>query len=96
MTSLRASKGKRNVERLLLQPLEWPRRSGWQSRTYRFNLTTSGGIRIYVDDVLVGQRWIDDGGSYLFYLNRAMTAGTHKITLEYLETSGLGRMALSW
>ena len=60
------------------------------------SFTTSGGIRIYVDDELVGQRWIDDGGSYLFYLNRAMTAGTHKITLEYLETSGVGRMALSW
>ncbi len=63
--------------------------------TYTFSATSDDGIRVKVGDTWVINRWVDQpattatGSIYL-------SAGTHTITVEYYERSGVAVANVSW
>lgn len=63
--------------------------------TYIFKAVTSDGMRLYIDDNLVLDRWRDQP-SYLYTVQQVLTAGTHLITVEYYEHSGWATAHLTW
>ena len=67
----------------------------FNAANYRFNLTCDDGARLYIDGVLVLDRWT--GNQAITYdVSRPLTAGTHRIRLEYYESWGLAYARLSW
>lgn len=60
---------------------------------HEFALQGSGGIRLYVDDVLVIDRWTT-GAKSVSYV-QMMTAGTHKVVVEFYSTTGFGYLSMA-
>ncbi len=62
---------------------------------YVFRVRSDDGVRLWVDDQLVLDRWVvrsatDDEAAL------QLAAGTHRIRLEYFEDVGLAELRLSW
>lgn len=65
------------------------------SRSWRFFVTTDDGAKLYVDNDLIIDRWIDQGPTtYVGYKN--LTPGTHNVILEYYENTGDATILFGW
>ena len=65
--------------------------------TYAFYLTTDDGARLYIDDVLVIEKWHGSlRGTATYRHEQALTAGAHNIVIEYYEEGGDARVRLQW
>lgn len=56
----------------------------FEAGTYEFTVTADDGVRLYVDNVLVVDKWIDQPAT-TYKVSRVMTAGTHNIRIEFYE-----------
>lgn len=63
--------------------------------TYRFSTTSDDGSRIYVDNTLVVNHWSDHGATTLTG-DIQLTAGTHRVRVEYYEAGGGASASVSW
>ncbi len=63
--------------------------------TYRFSTTSDDGSRIYVDGNLVVNHWTDHGATTLTG-DVTLTAGTHRVKVEYYEASGGASAKVNW
>lgn len=64
---------------------------------YAFYLTTDDGARLYIDGVLVIDRWHGSlRGTATYRHQQTMTAGAHDIVIEYYEEGGDARLRLQW
>ena len=63
--------------------------------TYRFSTTSDDGSRIYVDNTLVVNHWSDHGATTLTG-DIQLTAGTHRVRVEYYEAGGSASANVSW
>lgn len=73
----------------------WVRTLNVAAGSYRFTATTDDGMRVWVDNVLLIDSWIDSQERTLsndIYLN----AGDHQITVEYYEAGGTAVAKLNW
>jgi len=72
----------------------WTRSMAFAPGTYRFNLTHDDGARLWIDDVLVLDKWstccVTD------YVDRDIGAGSHTFKLEMVDTGGYASIALNW
>lgn len=66
----------------------------FEAALYRFNVVADDGVRLYIDDQLVLDQWLEQDTSFAPEVELA--AGTHRIMLEYFELEGLARIELSW
>jgi hypothetical protein len=74
--------------------VRWTRTLGFGSRTYRFFLDITDGAKLYIDDVLVLNEWVD-GERRLVTVDVALKSGEHEIKFEYYNASG-GAVAQLW
>jgi prepilin-type N-terminal cleavage/methylation domain-containing protein len=77
--------------------VRWTRTADFAAGSYLFTLGSDDGGRLYIDGVLVIDRWIDQGypsrpPTYLANL----TAGPHTIVVEYYERGGYARAVANW
>jgi uncharacterized protein YkwD/chitodextrinase len=63
--------------------------------TYTFSALTSDGMRLYIDSILILDRWLDQATT-LYRVQQTLSAGTHLITVEYYEHSGWPTAHLAW
>ncbi len=63
--------------------------------TYQFVVTTEGGVRLYVDDVLILDQW-HETDKMTCTANMALTAARHRVRLEYMDTWRNASIALRW
>ena len=56
----------------------WTRSKSFDAGTYRFYTRTDDGVRVWIDGVLVIDKWITQGSTQ-YYVDRTMTAGTHSL-----------------
>lgn len=67
------------------------------TESYSFQVAADNGVRVWIDNALVLDRWlpIGTGGSYTFAVN--LTAGKHTpFKVEYYEEWGGAGISLSW
>jgi len=65
-----------------------------ESGQYKFYITSDDGRRLYIDDALVFQSWVDGGASSSGTV--ALSAGQHVIQIDYYEDSGAASIKLEW
>ena len=77
--------------------MRWTRAQLFAAGTYTFVLGTDDGGRLYIDGVLVIDRWVDQSyPSPAPSTQQTLTAGLHTIVVEYYESGGLSRALLNW
>ena len=67
----------------------------FETGTYRFNVGTDDGVRVYVDDVTVFDQWrvqTDDFSNDIQFF----AAADHRVKVEYYEATGNARLSLNW
>jgi len=63
--------------------------------TYRFTVTGDDGVRLFVDDNLLIDKWFDQGAT-AYTAEAKLTPGLHTVKLEYYENTGDAMVKLSW
>jgi hypothetical protein len=61
----------------------------------RFSVTGDDGVRLYVDDVLLIDQWVDQGAT-TYTANRNLAAGRHRVRVEFYDRSGGAVVRASW
>jgi subtilisin len=72
----------------------WTRRVDLGAAMYRFTVFGDNGVRLWVDNQLKVDRWVNTVGGDTF--NVQLSAGPHDIRLEYFEFVGGAAVSLSW
>jgi hypothetical protein len=74
--------------------VRWTRTVNLGAATYRFTVFGDNGVRLWVDNQKVIDRWTETVGTNT--ANVQLLAGLHEIRLEYFETYGDAAVSLSW
>ncbi|MGH9023578.1 MAG: PA14 domain-containing protein, partial [Acidimicrobiia bacterium] len=64
--------------------------------TYEFWFDTDGGVRLYLDDELIGDEWAFGGGTTTHRSVTGAAAGKHRIQVEYFDAAGSASLTLRW
>lgn len=75
--------------------VRWTRDVNLPAGTYRFTVTGDDGVRLYVDDALKLDRWIDQAPT-TYTVDVSLAAGYHTLELEYYENGGGAVVKLVW
>jgi hypothetical protein len=68
--------------------VRWTRSERFEDGLYKFAFRSDDGLRLYVDGDLIYENWVP--GSYDWQeIERPMTAGRHRLTVEYFEDTGI-------
>ena len=63
--------------------------------TYRFTSVVDDGMRLYIDDVLFKDAWIDQAAS-TYFADIILAEGTHRVRLEYYDRNQNAQISLRW
>jgi hypothetical protein len=76
----------------------WERTLRLQPGLYRFTVTVTNGVRVWVDNQLVidewGSQWMKSGGTFTGDVN--LTNATHLLRVEYFNTFGHAALRVDW
>jgi hypothetical protein len=78
--------------------VRWTRTQNFTAGNYRFTMGSDAGARLSIDGLLVLDQW-SPAHTYPgtpSVVVRTLAAGDHTIVMEYYETTGTARVALSW
>ncbi|HEV8649910.1 MAG TPA: PA14 domain-containing protein [Actinomycetes bacterium] len=67
--------------------VRWVGTRSFAAGTSTFTVTADDGVRLYVDGVLIIDRWKDQAPT-TYTATRTMTAGNHQVRMEYYENAG--------
>jgi len=73
----------------------WTQAVDLEAGTYSFTVTSDDGIRVYVDDDLIIDQWYDHPPT-TFVGETTLSAGRHRLRVEYYERTGLATAILNW
>ena len=59
----------------------------FEAGTYEFKVTADDGVRVYIDNVLILDKWIDQAAT-TYTVSKDITAGMHEVKVEYYEKTG--------
>ena len=77
--------------------VRWTRQQTFTAGSYTFRLGTDDGGRLYLDGVLVIDRWVDQAyPSTPPSVTKTLSAGSHTLIVEYYERGGYARAYLTW
>lgn len=62
---------------------------------YTFTAYVDDGVRVWIDDSLVLDKWFDQAATQ-YKFNHRMSAGNHKVKIEYFENGGLAIAQVRW
>lgn len=72
----------------------WTRSMYFNAGTYRFHVRSDDGVRLWLDNTLIIDKWIDQGPTE-YTADRSLAAGNHSLKIEYYENGG-GAVAQYW
>jgi photosystem II stability/assembly factor-like uncharacterized protein len=73
----------------------WTRTVNFNAGTYRFHLRGDDGVRLWIDDELVIDEWRNQSATE-FTATRSLSAGSHKLKVEYYEALYSASVRLRW
>ena len=72
----------------------WIRPVVFSEGVFQFTVTADDGVRVFIDGQLKFDRWREQMATETF--DTWLTAGTHRITIEYFERWGSAALKFSW
>ena len=75
--------------------VRWTRQEYFNGGIYVFTVWSDDGLRIYIDNQLVYNRWRNQSAKYN-YFNMTMPTGLHDIKVEYFEARGKASVGVVW
>jgi hypothetical protein len=63
--------------------------------TYRFTFRSDDGLRLWIDDTLVLDRWYDQGAEWHTH-DHYIAAGVHRVRVAYYEHTGTAMLQVGW
>ena len=75
--------------------IRWARDEWFAGGTYRFEIFSDDGVRIWVGDQLVVDEWRDRWATPLV-VDRYVPAGTYRVRVEYYEHTGDATISVVW
>jgi hypothetical protein len=75
--------------------VRWTKEQHFAEGTYTFSVLADDGVRLWVDDQLVIDKWVDQSPQR-YDADVALAAGQHGIKLEYYERGGGSTIKLWW
>jgi len=76
--------------------VRWTRTLSFDRGVYRFRTTTDDGVRLYVDNNLIINKWQDQASTTYQSGDVFLDGGNHSIRMEYYERGGAAVAKLSW
>ncbi|NJN83119.1 MAG: PKD domain-containing protein, partial [Caldilineaceae bacterium] len=76
--------------------VRWSRRAPFDQGSYTFKAQVEGGMRLWVDNVLLIDSWGDQGPRTLEATTNPLTAGDHDLRVEYMRGALGGAISLTW
>jgi uncharacterized protein YgiM (DUF1202 family) len=73
----------------------WTRSLYFDGGTYRFNVLTDDGARVWLDGNLIIDQW-HDGAATTYSSDQGLGSGNHSLRVEYYENSGTARLRFWW
>jgi hypothetical protein len=73
----------------------WTRTQSFDGADYTFRLRSDDGVRLWVDNDLVLDRW-QDGDTGWLEADHNIPGGLHSLRIEYYERTGNASIAFSW
>jgi hypothetical protein len=73
----------------------WTGSFNFNAGSATFTTNVDDGVRVYVDNNLIIDHWIDEGAT-TYTSSQNMTAGAHTVVMEYYENTGGASATLSW
>jgi DNA-binding beta-propeller fold protein YncE/GH35 family endo-1,4-beta-xylanase len=73
----------------------WQRYIWFDARSYRFTVQADDGVRLWVDDQLLIEHWLNPQAA-TFNADVSLSTGYHLVRLEYYEAQGNADVHLSW
>ncbi len=73
----------------------WTRKARFEAGAYQFKVTVDDGVRVWIDDDRIIDSW-QDGSARTIEATRSLSAGDHKIRIEYYERSGDAQIKVRW
>ncbi|HSM54560.1 MAG TPA: PA14 domain-containing protein [Candidatus Sulfomarinibacteraceae bacterium] len=73
----------------------WSRYLDLEAGAYRFTAATDDGVRVYLDGELIIDRW-SDHPIQTYSVERTVSAGHHRVVVEYYERTGLAEAHFRW
>ena len=67
--------------------VRWTKLDTFEDAEYKFEVTADDGIRVYVDDELILDKWVNQSPT-TYIVRHQMTPGDHTIKVEYFENGG--------
>jgi len=68
----------------------------FEQGNYYFEAMADDGVRVYVDDKKIIDSWGSIGGNDVRSVTVPITAGDHKVKVEYLELSGNAKLRVDY
>ncbi len=62
----------------------WTRNLDFNAGTYRFHIKADDGVRLWIDNALVVDKWVDQGATE-YTVDRSLSSGSHSVKIEYYE-----------
>jgi RHS repeat-associated protein len=75
--------------------VRWTKTDTFAAGAYTFSMTGDDGVRLYIDNVLVIDKWILQGPTTYTH-TQSLSAGNHTIKMEYFESGGGAEARLSY
>jgi hypothetical protein len=75
--------------------VRWQGDFAFNQGTYSFSMIASDGVRVYVDGVLIVDRWRDQP-PMMYTARRTLTAGTHRVVVELYSQTRTPTAHMSW
>ncbi|MBN2002303.1 MAG: hypothetical protein JXA21_03005 [Anaerolineae bacterium] len=73
----------------------WTRYIDVTPGTYRFTLTSDDGVRFWIDDVLLVDKWTEHPAE-TYTVDQYLGTGHHYLKIEYFEKTGLAILKVQW
>ncbi|MFN2109055.1 MAG: PA14 domain-containing protein [Anaerolineae bacterium] len=71
-------------------------RDDWfEGGTYRFSYRSDDGLRLWIDDTLIIDDWLDRAATWSI-VDHYVAAGTHRVRVEYYERGGNATLQVAW
>lgn len=74
----------------------WTKTTYLAAGTYNFSIAGDDGTRVYIDDELIIDYWVDQGAGSVHTTTHDITAGQHTIKVEFYENGSVAEVYFSY